>query len=56
MQNGCLGSGIKGHTKPEGEKEKYHTTPEEIKEKQAKVKIDFSRYNYLPELNKEDLK
>ena len=37
------------------EGEKYYTTPEEIKEKQSKVKIDFTKDNYLPELNKEDL-
>ena len=55
MQNGGVGSGIKRHTTPEGKKEKHYTTPEKIKEKQAKVKIDFSKYNYLLELNKENL-
>lgn len=32
------------------------TTPEEIKEKQAMVNIDFTRDNYLPRLNREDLR
>lgn len=33
-----------------------YTTLEEIREKQAMVNIDFSRDNYLPRLNKEDLR
>ncbi len=32
------------------------TTLEEIREKQSMVNIDFTRDNYLPRLNKEDLK
>lgn len=44
LNNGGVGSGVKGHK------------TDKIKEKQSKVNIDFSKDNYLPELNEEDLK
>lgn len=54
--NGGEGSGVKGHTTDiKDKKEKNFTSDEEIKQKQAKIKIDFNKDNYLPELNKEDL-
>lgn len=54
--NGGPGSGIKGHrTFRDKNKKQSITTQEEIKEKQSKVKIDFEKDNYFPELNIEDL-
>ena len=38
------------------EKTSEFTTLEEIREKQAMVNIDFTKDNYLPRLNKEDLR